>query len=460
MPKVSEYVKLRVLAAIDLAEGRSIRDRIRAVAAHAFVDEAGGEHRFTWRTIETWRLRYHKHGFTASSGRRDKGRFRKIEPEAVQEAIDQARAGLRPGFRLSLLYRTCVERGLLRREQVAPNTFRRIVRRFEMLKPDADTTSKERLCFAKRFANQMWQADTLVGPFVADSKGQPRQARLIAFLDDASRVCCHGEFFFEENHASLKSALRSALYKRGVPQSLYVDNGSIYAGKDLTVVCARLGCLLGHTPVRDGAAKGKVERFFRTVREQFLARQLDLTNLETLNRQFARWVEDEYHDSVHSTLGMKPVDRFALDLERIKFLAPGQANDELFYSEDTRTVKADNTFSFAGRRYEAPRDVRAREVLVRFDPLDAAAPLVVYLGADRLGEARPLNPITNDRASTKPRPAGCVRTVAAGEAFGVPLQISGTPPTAPDSAGGAAPDGSAPAPSDQSEIRNPQSQIP
>ena len=260
MQKVSEYVKLRVLAAIDLAQGRSIRDRIRTVAARAFADEQGREHHFTWRTIETWRGRYHKHGFTASSGRRDKGHFRKIEPEAVQEAVDQARAGLRPGFRLSLLYRACIERGLLRREQVAPNTFRRIVRRFEMLKPDADTTSKERLCFAKRFANQMWQADTLVGPFVADFKGQPRQARLIAFLDDASRVCCHGEFFFEENHATLKTALRAALYKRGVPQSLYVDNGSIYAGKDLTVVCARLGCLLGHTPVRDGAAKGKVER--------------------------------------------------------------------------------------------------------------------------------------------------------------------------------------------------------
>ncbi len=153
MQKVSEYLKLRVLAAIDLAEGRSIRARIRAVAARGFADEQGREHRFTWRTIETWRVRYHKHGFTACIGRSDKGKFRKIEPEVVQEAVDQARAGLRPGFRLSLLYRTCIEQGLLRREQVAPNTFRRIVRRFEMLKPDAETTSRERLCFAKRCAN-------------------------------------------------------------------------------------------------------------------------------------------------------------------------------------------------------------------------------------------------------------------------------------------------------------------
>lgn len=397
MQKVSEYLKLRVLAAIDLAEGRSIRDRIRAVAARVFADEQGREHRFTWRTIETWRVRYHKHGLTASRGRSDKGTFRKAEPEAVQEAVDQARARLRPGFRLGQLYRTCIEEGLLRREQIAPNTFRRIVRRYGMLKPDAEAASKERLCFAKRFANQMWQADTLVGPFVTEA-GAARQTRLIAFLDDASRVCCHGQFFFEENHATLKRALRAALYKRGIPQSLYVDNGSIYAGRDLTVVCGRLGCLLCHTPVRDAAAKGKIERFFRTVREQFLVRQLDLSSLAMLNTRFTRWVEDEYHDTIHSTLGLKPVDRFALDIARIKYLAPGQANDELFYSEATRTVKADNTFSFAGRRYEAPRDVRSREILVRHDPGDATAPLIVYLGADRLGEARALNPVGNDRA--------------------------------------------------------------
>jgi hypothetical protein len=120
--------------------------------------------------------------------------------------------------------------------------------------------------------------------------------------------------------------------------------------------------------------------------------------LRLLNEQFIRWVEDEYHGSVHSTLGMKPIDRFALDLSRVRFLPPGQANDELFYSEGTRTVKADNTFSFDGTRYEAPRDLRSREIVVRFDPGNPSAPLVVYLGGERMGEARPLNPVLNDRA--------------------------------------------------------------
>ena len=85
---------------------------------------------------------------------------------------------------------------------------------------------------------------------------------------------------------SLVEALERALYKRGVPEALYVDNGSIYTCREIVQICARLGCLLTHTPVRDGAAKGKIERFFRTVREQFLARELDLSSLAALNRQF------------------------------------------------------------------------------------------------------------------------------------------------------------------------------
>ena len=102
MQHITEYVKMRVLAAIDLAEGRSIRARIRAVAARPFLDELGREHRFTWRTIETWRTRYQKHGITVMlpKERSDKGCSRKIEPEAVQEAVDQARAWLRPSHLL------------------------------------------------------------------------------------------------------------------------------------------------------------------------------------------------------------------------------------------------------------------------------------------------------------------------------------------------------------------------
>ena len=90
----------------------------------------------------------------------------------------------------------------------------------------------------------------------------------------------HAEFFLSENTDNLITALRSALYKRGIPQTLYVDNGSIYTSAEINQICSRIGTLLCHTPVRDGAAKGKIERFFRTCRDQFLLRQLDLSSIE------------------------------------------------------------------------------------------------------------------------------------------------------------------------------------
>src|SRR5208337_388363 len=123
-----------------------------------------------------------------------------------------------------------------------------------LLKPDRDSTNKHRLAFAKAHANEMWQADTLYGPHVPIN-GTPVQTRLIAFLDDASRVCCHGQFFPAENVDTLIESFRAAFYKRGVPHALYVDNGSIYSSKEILQICARVGCLLHHTPVRDGAAK-------------------------------------------------------------------------------------------------------------------------------------------------------------------------------------------------------------
>ena len=358
---------MRVLGAIDLAEGLTIRDRIKTVSRMSFADEDGRSRQFTWRTIETWLCRYHKHGVTAleNAARSDKGRTRKVVPEQLLEAIRAVLPRLRGTPTRAALYRLCIETGVLTRSQVAPNTFSRLVQHYELLKADTECSGKHRLAFAKAHANELWQADTLFGPHVSVG-GSPVQSRLIAFIDDASRVCCHGQFFAAENVDTLIEALRAAFYKRGVPQALYVDNGSIYSSREIVQICARVGCLLHHTPVRDGAAKGKIERFFRTVRDQFLARELDLSSFEALNRQFAHWAEEHYNSQLHSVLGLSPLDRFALDRHRVRFLPPNEANDELFFVEEDRSVRADNTFSFQATRFEAPRHLPERTIQVRF----------------------------------------------------------------------------------------------
>ena len=402
---------MRVLGAIDMAEGKTIRDRIKAVSQMTFTDEEGHPRQFTWKTISTWLCRYQKHGVTVMENqpRSDKGKLRKVMAEDILDAIRKVRPKLHGKTPTrALLYRLCIEQGLLTRAQVAPNTFSRLVNQFEMLKPDQDSANKHRLAFAKAHANELWQADTLYGPHV-HVNGSPVQTRLIAFIDDASRVCCHGQFFLAENVDTLIESFRAAFYKRGVPHALYVDNGSIYSSKEIIQICARVGCLLHHTPVRDGAAKGKVERFFRTVRDQFLARDLDLSSLDSLNRQFTQWVEEHYNAQVHSILGMSPLDRYALDRKWVRFLPPNEANDELFFVEEERHVRADNTFSFKSLRFEAPRHLPDRTIHIRFQRSRPVERVIVYYKGERMGEARLLDAVANDRKplatpTTNPQP--------------------------------------------------------
>jgi transposase InsO family protein len=414
MKQPSVYLKMRVLGAIDTVQGKTRHERILNVAAMTFLDEEGNSRQFTWRTIQTWFYRYKNHGITGmtSRPRKDKGQVRKATPEELLEALNAAK----PHFHEQrtnkrALYRFCIEKGLLHPDRIAQTTFYRFIREYNLLAAD-DSGNKKRLAFSMKYANQLWQADTMFGPYVDTprsdtgmSRGARKQARLIAFLDDASRVLCHGEFFFEENVDTLVRAIRAAFYKRGVPEQLLVDNGSIYCCQEITLICARVGCILRHTAVRDAAAKGKIERFFRRVRDQFLVRKLDLSSLEALNRQFTHWVENDYNAVAHDALGMKPIDRFGIDLARVRFLAPAEHNDELFYAEAVRKVKKDNTFSFAGRRFETPVDLRAKEIQLRYDrQRNDTAAVIIYHKGQRMGAARLLDAVANGLLRRKEQP--------------------------------------------------------
>lgn len=407
MRRVSIYLKLRVVGAVDSVAGATTVSRIKQVAQMTFHDEDGVPHVFTWRTIQTWVSLYRQGGAEAlrNRPRSDKGKHRKVSPEDLREAIESVLPEFRDcAYNKMAVYRRCIERGVLSVAECSQTSFFRLVRTYELLTPPTETNNKRRLAFSKASSNEMWQLDTMFGPFVINGKTKT-QAKLIAFIDDASRVVPHGEFFFSEDTSALIQSLRSALYKRGVPETLYVDNGSIYTSKEINQICGRIGTLLCHTPVRDGAAKGKIERFFRTVRESFLIQKLDLSSLGALNRQFHQWVENDYNAREHGTLKMKPVDRFAMDLKRIRFLDPIEASDELFYFEQDRAVRKDNTFSVAGRRYEAPRDLRARTIQIRHDrSRKKPGRVVVFYQGERMGDAVALDPVSNDRAPKTDNP--------------------------------------------------------
>jgi putative transposase len=400
MKRVSNYLRMRVLGALEYAKGDSDLARYQAVGQMTFLDDDGHPRQFTWRTIQTWWYYYRKHGITDAPTRGDKGSVRKVAPEHLLDVIEQVLPSFHGKKRnIAEVYRACIQKGLLQRSKIAPNTFRRIVNRFELLKPVDDTSPKARRAFAKAHANDLWQGDTLHGPYLETGlHGKPVKTFLICFIDDASRVIPHGAFYPADDTPNLIDCFQTALYKRGLPKAVYVDNGSNYSSKEFGLICTRLGTVLIHTPVRDGAAKGKIERFFRTVRDQFLVRDLShIRDLRQLNDEFTRWVEDTYHTREHSTLGMKPIDRFGLDLKHVRHLSDNPFSDELFLLESTRKVRVDNTFSYDSICFEAPRDLRNSTITIRHNRPGLGFPPVVYQDGERLGEAIKLDRVANDR---------------------------------------------------------------
>ena len=397
--KPSFELRLRVLNAVFDAPGDNWRERIKFVANKPFTDALSGDtYQFTWRTISTWVYRHKKNGITTLENRTrsDKDAYRKVAVNQLAEAIHevlpslaQNKSGILPK---SVMYRVLLQRGLFTRSQLAPTTFYRMLRKHDLL--DDKTVQKQRLSFAMQFANQLWQADTLYGPSIKQSDGQWRKTFLIAFIDDASRVITHAEFFYRDNTENMVQAFRSALYKRGKPERLYFDNGSNYTAKEILQACVRLDIHLSHAPIRDGAAKGKIERFFRGFRDRFLTLHPTFASLDELNRLTHDWVENEYNAKFHSGIQMRPIDRFNLDRNRIKFLIDDAFSVEVFFVEEDRKVSKTNVFTINSQRYECPVDLREKTIQVRYDRMRLDR-FVVYFDGHRMGEATLLNLYAN-----------------------------------------------------------------
>ena len=254
-------LRLRILSAVDYADGDSIRERIKNVAQRTFYDEqTSGEYCFTWRTISTWVYRFKNNGITSIDNkiRSDKNAYRKVQPNELAEAIHEILPTISPNktgtFVKSVLYTQLIQKNFFQRSQLSPTSFYRMIRDNQLL--NTKVTEKLRLSFAMQFANELWQADTMYGPTIQQTDGKWRKTFLIAFIDDASRVITHAQFFYRDNTANLVDAFRTALYMRGKPERLYFDNGANYSSKEILQACLRLDIKLSHAPVRDGAAKG------------------------------------------------------------------------------------------------------------------------------------------------------------------------------------------------------------
>lgn len=235
-----------------------------------------------------------------------------------------------------------------------------------------------------------WPGDIMHGPQLG---GRP--VYLHAFPDDQSRHVMAARFAWHADVIALAQVLRQAIAVHGAPARLHVDNGSCYVDAWLRRACGVLGIQLIHSRPYRPQGRGKIERFFATVRSQFMPELtpavLDGLDLAGLNRLLRAWIEEDYSRRVHAGTGQAPAERFARHLPAGRdFTVSPQLLREAFWWSAARTAdKATAVIQFHGGRYRVDPALAGRRVEVLYDPFDLAVLHIRWKNLD-YGTAVPL----------------------------------------------------------------------
>ena len=345
-------------------------------------------------TVLDWLKKYRDSGDRIESlepqQRSDKGKARSLDEETEQTLI-RLKMELKAAS-LPVILRVARERKLL------PSDFRasiqslyRLFQRRGLNEPQGVKPDLRR--YEAELPNDLWQSDCMHGPAVI-VEGKVRKSFLFAFLDDHSRLIPHGEFYLQENLKSLTDCLIKALSKRGLPRKIYLDNGPSYRSHQLAHATASLGISLIHcTPYRP-EGKGKIERYFKTLRMQFIPLLPTSVTLAVLNEAFEKWCDQTYHRTVHGSTKETPLDRYTKHLHLLR-AAPKNLHD-FFRTRARRKVDRDRTVTLEGRIYEAPVELIEKNVTLLYHPDD---PLRVetFFQDQSYGFLVPLDPHINAR---------------------------------------------------------------
>jgi transposase InsO family protein len=353
-----------------------------------------GRSRISRSTILFWLRRYLASGRSIESlhpeEREDKGQVRAVDPETMQ-ALLLLRKEL-GGATLHVILREARKRKLLPPDfRASPATLYRIFDKAGPVSPPSGARDRRR--FEEGAANLLWQSDALHGP-KALVDGRLRKAFLLAFIDDRSRLIPHAGFYLSEGLDAYLDCLRSAISRRGIPEKLYVDNGAAFRSHHLGHVTASLGIALIHAKPYQPEGKGKIERWFKTVRLQFLPLIKDGLPLPELNARLLEWIEKEYHGRIHSSTKETPLARYLADLKTIRE-APKDL-DDYFRKRTVRRVDKDRTISLAGRVYEAPVELVGQAVTLLYHEHDPAR-VEVFWNNRSFGMLAAVNLVVNCR---------------------------------------------------------------
>jgi len=363
------------------------------------------------KTIQAWYYAWRRDGIAGLTPkvRVDRGQS-KISP-AIQEAVLAAKRE-NPRRSINQIQRLLVAAGLVADQSLSRSAVHRLLQQNGLSQLTGSASlPEEKRSFSAEFAGSIWYGDVMHGPRVA-VKGQLRKTYLVSLIDDASRLVAHSAFCLGETALDIEGVLKQALLRRGVPGKIIVDNGAAYRASTLQGLCVRLGIHLIFCRPYAPEGKGKLERWHRTLRDQFLS-ELDerrITDLDDLNARLWAWLEQVYHHTAHAGLaGLTPLARYQRDLPRIRSLGTKAAQlDALFHHRITRFVRKDGTVSYLGQRFEVPYELSGKTVRLVVDPHAQRVVGVENAAGVSLGQATALDVLANIkrvRRKSEPAPA-------------------------------------------------------
>ncbi len=348
------------------------------------------------RTVESWYYAHKHGGFEAlhPDTRSDCGQSRAIAPDVAELILRAKREKPRRSIRRII-------RMLERARKVKPGTLSRssVHRLLSLAGVSARPLrgpSAERRSFIAEHAGDLWVGDALHGPLVIAPDGRVRKSYMLSQIDNATRFILHSYFTLSEGAEAQEYGLKQAILKYGLPRAYYVDRGSAYIAWSLRFICADLGIHLLHAGVQDAEAKGVIERWHRTWREEVFDELPDTPlPLAELNAKHWAWLGAEYHAREHDTTRRAPREHLLAEVAEIRPVPRGVDLDEVFLHRAERLVRKDGTVRFRGGFLEVRPELCKKLVELRFDPADETALPRVFVDGRFVCDTVPLDRLRN-----------------------------------------------------------------
>lgn len=392
----------QIISPVLMEKGRSQMAYFNSLEHRDFDVPGRGLRRIRPSTMKGWLVAYKKHGFMGIKPkvRLDKGGSRRLQPEVLTEIIDLRKKN--EDMSATRFYELCLKERAIGMPPICLATLRRVLKQSGLSKRRAATPRKR---FEMSRFGEMWVGDFCHTRHVYDGK-RKRKAILFAIIDDHSRMIVGSRFSLCETTIAVEKVFKEAITAHGLPDKFYCDNGSSFSSAYLARACAQIGIGLIHSKPYDSASRGKIERFFRTVRQSFLAdiRPDEVITLDQINERFEKWLRDDYHHHNHRGIDTRPIDRYLASVSKYpqRRIDLDLLNEHFFVSCD-RKVNKDATISYRSIIYEVPAQYIGQQVEIRHvqDDYDE---VYIYRDDERQCQIKPVDSRENARIYRGPSP--------------------------------------------------------